>query len=153
LIFRTNAKRYREQNPEKAKAQVLAARAKNPEARYEANREWRKNNLERSRHNSLAGFHRRRSRYQGTWTGAEWTALKEFYGNRCLACGLTEDELRLIGRKLSADHVIPVAKGGPNVIGNIQPLCFGKGGCNNKKQAKTTDFRLLVEKRCAIEST
>lgn len=61
---------------------------------------------------------------------AEWTALCEHYGHKCLACGATGE--------LVADHVVPIARGGTNTIDNIQPLCRP---CNAKKYAKTIDYR------------
>ena len=69
--------------------------------------------------------------YRGSFTSAEWFALCKLYGNRCLCCGKR--------KKLTADHVIPVAKGGTSNIDNIQPLC---GPCNAHKHTGTTDFRL-----------
>jgi 5-methylcytosine-specific restriction endonuclease McrA len=66
----------------------------------------------------------------GSFTAAEWKALCKKYGNRCLACGKK--------RKLTADHVIPVSKGGSSNISNIQPLC---GPCNSSKRDKTLDYR------------
>lgn len=73
---------------------------------------------------------RRRSRYNGSYTVKEWKNLLEFYGNVCLCCGLA--------KPLHADHVIPLSKGGTNVIGNIQPLCKS---CNSAKSTKSTDYR------------
>lgn len=145
-IFRENARQYRANNPDKAKATVLAARSKNPAARYEANKRWVENNPERTRLNRRAGLHRRRNRLAGTWTAKEWIALKDAFGNICLCCGLSEAQLDALGRKLTPDHVIPVAKGGRNEISNLQPLCFGKGGCNNRKQMQCTDYRLAEKK-------
>jgi 5-methylcytosine-specific restriction endonuclease McrA len=66
----------------------------------------------------------------GTYTYAQWIALCDKCNNCCLCCGKK--------RKLTADHVIPVAKGGTSNIDNIQPLC---GPCNSSKGTKTTDYR------------
>ncbi len=42
--------------------------------------------------------------------------------------------------KVTADHVIPLALDGPNIIDNVQPLCVS---CNCSKGARhTTDYRL-----------
>jgi hypothetical protein len=77
------------------------------------------------------------------YTPAQWKTLKHAFGNICLCCGIGESALHATGRKLVADHVKAVARGGSNDIGNIQPLCHGKGGCNNIKHAKFIDFRPL----------
>jgi 5-methylcytosine-specific restriction endonuclease McrA len=70
------------------------------------------------------------------FTGAEWRALIEKYGGRCLCC-------RQQVKKLTPDHVIPIAKGGANTIDNIQPLCQS---CNCAKGAHhSTDYRLTFE--------
>ena len=67
----------------------------------------------------------------GAYTSAQWMALCNTYENRCLCCSRK--------RKLTADHVIPVSKGGTSNIDNIQPLC---GPCNSKKHTGITDFRI-----------
>jgi predicted restriction endonuclease len=77
----------------------------------------------------------------GTYTVFEWQALKNQYHNRCLACGKSEQQLKRLGRKLVPDHVIPLAHQGRNTLDNIQPLCHGMGGCNNRKNVKHLDYR------------
>ena len=66
----------------------------------------------------------------GSITSAEWQALLTAYGRRCLCCGSTEN--------LAFDHVIPISKGGPNIIYNAQPLCRS---CNGKKGIQHIDYR------------
>lgn len=66
----------------------------------------------------------------GDITYGEWYELLARYGNVCLACGATE--------RLTPDHIVPLARGGENVITNIQPLCID---CNRRKNAKTVDYR------------
>ena len=56
--------------------------------------------------------------------------LSDLYGKMCLRCGDT--------RRLEIDHVIPVARGGPDVFSNLQLLCHA---CNQSKGARTADYR------------
>ena len=78
---------------------------------------------------------RRASKAQadGYFSSEEWLGLKEKYNFTCLRCGKREPEIRL-----SADHVIPLVKGGKNSIDNIQPLCIS---CNSQKYTNHVDYR------------
>jgi len=67
----------------------------------------------------------------GTYTLKQWLELIAEHGNKCLRC------LRF-DLKLTADHVVPLVKGGSNDISNIQPLC---GRCNSSKGARIIDYR------------
>jgi 5-methylcytosine-specific restriction endonuclease McrA len=96
---------------------------------YERQKAYERANPERKhaiRHNRSA----RKKKNGGTFTGAQWRALCDWFGNVCLCCGVSS--------LLTIDHVVPVAKGGVNSIDNLQPLC---GRCNARKCAKTTDYR------------
>lgn len=73
----------------------------------------------------------------GEYSWAEFVALKKATGNVCLCCGVSGEEVTL-----AADHVIPLDKGGPNVIQNIQPLCRS---CNSSKGTKSTDYRSVCD--------
>lgn len=77
----------------------------------------------------------------GEHTSEQWLALKTLYGNKCLCCGRTEVELLAAGLKISRDHILPIKLGGTNNIENIQPLCLGRGGCNNHKHVKHINYR------------
>jgi len=59
-----------------------------------------------------------------------WPALRAWLGGCCLCCGTT--------RRIEADHVIPLAKGGPDTLANLQPLCRS---CNASKATQTIDYR------------
>lgn len=140
-----NKDRFREYHKERARLSASRSRdyerhresnrrwaERNKEQRKEAYRRWRLNNPEKA----LQNDHRRRARLRGakgTFTLEEWQGLKRAYGHSCLACGRQEPEIKLV-----ADHVIPLAQGGPNDIDNIQPLCEI---CNKQKNIKTTDYR------------
>jgi 5-methylcytosine-specific restriction endonuclease McrA len=69
----------------------------------------------------------------GSYTGREWLDLVAKFDHWCLCCHKREPEI-----KLTADHVVPVVRGGTNYISNIQPLCQP---CNSTKHDKTIDFR------------
>lgn len=69
---------------------------------------------------------------KGTFTLEEWESLKERHNRRCLCCGRAEPEV-----KLTADHIVPLVRGGTNDISNIQPLC---GSCNSRKNIKIVAY-------------
>lgn len=109
--------------------QKRARRHANPSHAREVHARWRETNRIRI----LSRHHARQARLLGraeAWTVAEWDALITVFGNRCLCCGATE--------RITIDHVIPMRKGGSNLIANLQPLCLG---CNNHKKQRTTDYR------------
>ena len=78
----------------------------------------------------LMKAHKRRSMLRGTYTQKEWDELCCKHDNKCLSCGS--------GNKLTIDHVIPISKGGPNTIDNLQPLCLV---CNLSKGTQSLDYR------------
>jgi 5-methylcytosine-specific restriction endonuclease McrA len=124
----TRRKKYAK-NPEPAKLQAKTWAQKNKQRKTATDKAWVKSNPDKFK----AAQHRHRTAKKsngGSFTAAEWTALCKHYHNRCLRCGKR--------RKLTADHVIPVSKGGSSNISNIQPLC---GPCNSSKGIKSTDFR------------
>lgn len=77
---------------------------------------------------------RRRTREKAggkKYTKAEWDALLARH-DRCPDCGRLWSEIPPTpnGILITADHIIPVLRGGTNAIGNIRPLCYS---CNSKK--------------------
>jgi 5-methylcytosine-specific restriction endonuclease McrA len=109
---------------------------------YERNREevifrskkWAEENAERMR---IAKANNRRKRRAAKYasgdhfTAQEFKALCSAYGYVCMCCGVT-------GRRLEADHVIPLTKGGSDDICNFQPLC---GECNRRRFTAIIDYR------------
>lgn len=125
--------------------------ASNKEREYKLHREWVVNNQERRTAQNVkatqkwvethrAQVRQTKRRYKlkrtewelnGSFTQQEWNELVDTYGSMCLRC-------RAVGVELTQDHVIPLSKGGTNLIINIQPLC---GPCNSAKGTKDTDYR------------
>ncbi len=110
----------------------------NPQKRIEAILRYVRNPLNRPKYN--AAWNKRRAKELGnggSYTGKEWQQLKHYYNDRCLHCDKQEPEI-----KLTADHVLPISKGGSNNIDNIQPLCKH---CNSSKLDKYIDYRVTVD--------
>jgi 5-methylcytosine-specific restriction endonuclease McrA len=125
-------KRFREKDPERFKSSVDASKAKKPE-HYKLNlAKWKRANPYKVK----ALWNKRRlakNESLDNFTADEWQTLKDAYDNTCLCCLKQEPDVQL-----TADHVVPVSKGGTNGIGNIQPLCKD---CNCRKYTKETDYR------------
>lgn len=137
-------KKWREENVGHRAAYLSQWKNENRETVRAANRAFYHANPELWR----AYFHTRRGRLSGNggkFSAQEWVALKVRYGNRCLCCGRDEGLLVSLGLTLTPDHVLPLSKGGRNDIDNIQPLCNGPDGCNNKKFVKHIDYRSILE--------
>lgn len=75
-------------------------------------------------------YRARKNSAEGNFTDEEFRDLCKSYDNKCLCCGKQ--------RRLAADHVVPLVKGGDNTIENIQPLCKS---CNSSKKDKIIDYR------------
>jgi 5-methylcytosine-specific restriction endonuclease McrA len=123
-------KSYRLENKEKIAATALAYRLSNIKKIKAAISKWKKENPEKL----TAYVHKCRTaktKAGGAYTYEQWIALCEKYDNHCLCCGKK--------KKLTADHIVPVSKGGTSDIRNIQPLC---GPCNSSKGNKSTDFTM-----------
>jgi 5-methylcytosine-specific restriction endonuclease McrA len=118
-----------EEKRQGARASYTRWACRNPEKIYVKNTEYRTPRLKQ-----FAIYEEirrtRKTKSGGSFTVAEWGVLCAHYGNICLRC--TKH------KKLTADHVIPVSKGGTSNIDNIQPLC---AQCNSAKGTKTTDYR------------
>ena len=78
---------------------------------------------EKAAQNSL-----RRKRVRGTYTAEDVRRLYLVQAGRCRSCLRS---LAVVGYHV--DHVVPIAKGGLNVVGNLQLLC---PRCNLRKGAR-----------------
>ena len=78
---------------------------------------------------------RRRARLnnaEGSYTTHEWHNLLSKHP-KCPKCGRTWEEIPPpLDRTtvITADHIVPISRGGSNSIENIQPMCYS---CNSKK--------------------
>ncbi len=129
------AKERYERNPEKFKKYAVAWQKANPRKFAKNVKKYRKRHPENTKLQKAIQRHRRRTsetKAGGSFSVLEWKNLCKKWDYKCLCCGRH--------RKLTADHVIPVSKGGTSNIDNIQPLC---GPCNSKKNAGTTDYRKI----------
>lgn len=145
---------YEERNREKVRAGSLryyhsAKGQKAAKARYQRNRAaiiantraWALRNREKRREIGRAYWHRhpdkarenklrRRAREngaEGSHTAAEFRAKVEQYAGRCHWCG------KRIRGKPHADHLIALAQGGSDDIGNVVPSCRP---CNQSKNRR-----------------
>lgn len=133
--------RYRERHREKLRAKAKAYRAANLEKRrayerayYQRHREriiaralaWNRDNPE-----ARAELARRRGRADGTFLERDWERLISRFAGLCAYCRVRP--------WAEIDHIIPLARGGRNTIGNVLPACLA---CNRSKNA-----RLLIEWR------
>ena len=62
----------------------------------------------------------------GRIAASDMRAHRAKYGKKCAMCGEK-------GLRLEADHIVPIARGGPHVISNIQFLCKP---CNASKHSR-----------------
>lgn len=137
--------KYRKENKAKINTRANKNRANKLEFYKEKARVWREAHKEKIReyfqkwrksdpeHVSIIERnirHKRRSSIKGSFSKQEWLDLCSKYDNLCLRCGQK--------KPLTIDHVVPISKGGLNVIENIQPLCKN---CNCAKRDKTIDYR------------
>jgi 5-methylcytosine-specific restriction endonuclease McrA len=141
---RAYQKKWRDANRESANGMYRAWAKKNKKrikannaARYKRDkvRITKRNAAYRKAHPEAANArtHKRRAaktKAGGAYTSEQWMTLCNKFGNVCLCCRKS--------KKLTPDHVIPIAKGGTSNISNIQPLCMP---CNAHKHTGTTDFR------------
>lgn len=65
----------------------------------------------------------------GSHTHEQWTDLQARAGHRCVKCRRKQT--------LTRDHIIPLTKGGTDLITNIQPLCVS---CNSRKNNRVENL-------------
>lgn len=147
--------RYRQTNRDRLVAKQREWRKRNLEQQHAQDRQrslqryrsgeksaymkaWRLRNPEKAREFLRASFHKRRELSHGeSFTAKEWTALLTQYDEVCAYCGAQGP--------LTADHRIPLSRGGRNVIENIIPACKS---CNSRKHTMTeAEFRAVLSQQ------
>lgn len=122
---------YRKENPEKVAARNAAWLTANPEKQRAAVAAWNKANPDKKR--TYLHNYRARKRANGGTLSPDIVEIKmKAQGGLCTCCGLPLTEWHID----HIDHIVPVAKGGPNTDGNVQLLL---PRCNQRKGAKTMD--------------
>lgn len=114
--------RYRN-NPDKVKAYVKAWQATNPDLFRTYVSKWQDNNVEARR--SIAQRRRARLKNNGIFTVSK-REIVALYSSPCFYCGSTS--------QITADHVVPIARGGSHSVGNLVPAC---DSCNKSKNDRT----------------
>jgi len=122
--------RRRAEHPEEVKQYAAEWRI----ARADVVRQYHQRSYERHKVRYFQAARKRRAlkaQAEGSYTEREWRDLCTEWRDICLWCKAKGN--------LTADHVVPLSKGGSDYISNIQPLCKS---CNSRKGVRTIDFRL-----------
>jgi len=122
---RRNTARWTAENPEKAKASCARYAAANSDKINARRRARYAENPEKPLANNKKRKARIRGALQNDLTAAQWNAIKEHYGHRCVYCGRKM-------QRLTQDHLTPVSQGGAHTLSNVVPACQS---CNAKKHA------------------
>ena len=133
-------KEYRKKNKEHILQMNRAYVEANKEKVAEQKKQWKIDNPERNLRANRKAERARRARLKNSIT-IPYTESQVIstYGTNCNICGLEIDFLasRQVGKKgwkmgLHIDHLIPISKGGPDILENVRPT---HGLCNLKKCA------------------
>ncbi|BAU99984.1 Uncharacterized protein AUMI_114420 [Aurantimicrobium minutum] len=116
---------WAQNNVERANTNKRVWVQNNPEKASAAGKQWR--DLNPLKRREMKNRRRARLRSNGVYEISQ-QFLEDLYSSSCVACGKSED--------ITADHIIPIARGGLHSEENLQPLC---GACNSSKRDKTMD--------------
>lgn len=142
---RAYGRAWMRRNPDKAREAMRRWRERHPEADRAARRRHYVANAE-SVKSAVIAYRRanpdvvqtvrrlrraRATQAEGSYTVAEWRSLVTRHGGACAYCDRRGP--------LTADHRVPLARGGTNYIANILPACRS---CNARKRLLTeSEFR------------
>ena len=115
---RTRIKRWKSENKERLRLLNKRWSDANPQKCREISRNWKSKNRDRVRHHTVVRERRVRSAGKG-YSYDQWLDKCQAFANRCAYC--------LKEQKLTRHHIVPIAKGGANLIDNIAPACLS---CN-----------------------
>lgn len=116
-------KEYRRKNREKINKQRRESRQNNPQKYKDEMRRWVEANPNRK--NEFEAKRRASKRDNGIYKILK-RDLERLYASPCIYCGSVE--------RITADHVIPLSRGGTHGIGNLVPACIK---CNINKGTRT----------------
>ncbi|KKK50203.1 hypothetical protein LCGC14_3127360 [marine sediment metagenome] len=145
--IKVKQKQYREANVDILRAKGRQYRVEHREERSRYAYKWRKGNREAFKAYHTVWRHKqkrenpflwafkimlinaRRKHAGGHCSPEQWLARVIMHGWSCFYCGKP-----LTGQTLTADHLIPLIKGGSNWPSNLVPACKP---CNSSKHSKT----------------
>jgi len=123
---RKRCRDYNKANPSVPRNAMRRLRERDPEGQREKLRAWKKANPERvSAYYAKKYAIRRGASKDGKVTAAQWADIKQKHRHCCAYCGQKT-------KRLTMDHIIPLARGGKHEPDNIAPACFT---CNSRKHA------------------
>ena len=114
---------WNSKNLDKRSAYVIKWRNENKDRQYLNVSKWQLANPEKRA--AYENARRVRKASNGSFRISEKFLLR-LYGSLCAFCNSKLD--------ITADHIIPISRGGVNSEGNLQPLCKS---CNSSKKDKT----------------
>jgi HNH endonuclease len=143
-LEKTNPWDKRPENRERRNANTRLRRARDPEKAKAENKYWRERANPYSTAVSKAGIRAKELGIESTLTAEEWKFVVERENFICHLCGSkTSLDLKSPWR-LSLDHVLPIAKGGSNTVGNVLPA---HRRCNQSRLDMTLEeFDLWLKK-------
>lgn len=132
LWVENNRKRHRERgrlwaqdNPDKVRAYAQKRYRADPDGHRERTKRWLAKNPHKIAEYCNA-YRARAANAVGRFTADDIEILRKKQKGRCAAC-------RKAAKRLAADHIIALSKGGTNLPSNIQLLCMS---CNSRKHAR-----------------
>ena len=128
--------KWYQKNKERKREWDRKRHQKNKESQNERSRRWHRENRERSRENNRQKRARKLDA-PGSHTADQVKARFDYYGNRCVYCGSSDN--------LQIEHRIPLSRGGSDWASNLAPACKT---CNCSKGTKTeTEYKELLRER------